>query len=59
MGQFFKGTEATFIDDAMFKLPYELMGAVIDKKDKAIDDTIGQYQGYLDKLKTFFWPKNY
>lgn len=51
MGQFYKGTEATFIDDAMFKLPYELMGAVIDKKDKAIDDTIGQYQGYLDKLK--------
>lgn len=51
MGQFYKGTEATFIDDAMFKLPYELMGAVIDKKDKAIDDTINQYQGYLDKLK--------
>jgi hypothetical protein len=51
MGQFYRGTEATFIDDAMFKLPYELMGQVIDKKDKAIDDTIGQYQSYLDKLK--------
>ena len=51
MGQFYKGAEATFIDDAMFKLPYELMGTVIDKKDKAIDETIGQYQGYLDKLK--------
>jgi hypothetical protein len=51
MGQFYKGTEATFLDNAMFKLPYELMGAVIDRKDKAIDDTIGQYQGQLDKLK--------
>ena len=51
MGQFYKGAEATFIDDAMYKPPYELMAAVIDKKDKAIDDTILQYQGYLDKLK--------
>jgi len=51
MGQFYKGIEATFLDNAMFKLPYELMGAVIDRKDKAIDDTIGQYQGQLDKLK--------
>ena len=51
MGQFYKGTEATFIDDAMFKLPYELMGQVIDKKDKAVDDTITQYQDYIDKLK--------
>lgn len=40
MGQFYKGTEATFIDDAMFKLPYELMGKVIDKKDKEVQDTI-------------------
>jgi len=51
MGQFYKGTEATFLDDKMYKAPYELMGAMIDKKDKAIDDTITQYQGYLDKLK--------
>lgn len=51
MGQFYKGTEAQFLDDKMYKAPYELMASVIDKKDKAIDDTIGQYQGYLDKLK--------
>ena len=48
MGQFYKGTEATFIDDAMFKLPYELMAQAIDKKDKAVDDTISQYQDYID-----------
>ena len=40
MGQFYKGAEATFIDDAMFKLPYELMGKVIDKKDKEVNDAI-------------------
>lgn len=40
MGQFYKGAEATFIDDAMFKLPYELMGRVIDKKDKEVNDAI-------------------
>ena len=51
MGQFYKGTEAAFIDDKMYKAPYELMAQVIDKKDKAIDDTIGKYQGYLDKLQ--------
>lgn len=51
MGQFYKGTPAEFLDDKMYKAPYELMASVIDKKDKAIDDTIGQYQGYLDKLK--------
>ena len=40
MGQFYKGAEATFIDDAMFKLPYELMGKIIDKKDKEVNDAI-------------------
>jgi hypothetical protein len=40
MGQFYKGTEATFLDDAMFKLPYELMGSVIDKKDKEVEKAI-------------------
>lgn len=40
MGQFYKGVEATFIDDAMFKLPYELMGKIIDKKDKEVNDAI-------------------
>lgn len=51
MGQFYKGTGAEFLDDKMYKAPYELMASVIDKKDKAIDETIGKYQDYLDKLK--------
>lgn len=37
MGQFYKGTEATFIDDKMYKAPYELMGQVIAKKDKEVE----------------------
>lgn len=40
MGQFYKGAEASFIDDAMFKLPYELMGNIIDRKDKEVDATL-------------------
>lgn len=40
MGQSYKGTEAVFLDDAMFKLPYELIGTVIDKKDKEVNDAI-------------------
>lgn len=51
MGQFYKGTEATFIDDAMFKLPYELMGKVIDKKDAEVQGEIDTTVALLDKLK--------
>jgi tetratricopeptide (TPR) repeat protein len=51
MGQFYKGAEATFIDDAMYKLPYELMGQVIDKKDKAVDETLTKYEDQLALLK--------
>jgi hypothetical protein len=40
MGQFYKGAEATFIDDAMFKLPYEQMSIALKAKDDAIDNTI-------------------
>jgi hypothetical protein len=40
MGQFYKGADISFLDNAMFKLPYELMGKVIDKKDKEVQDTI-------------------
>lgn len=40
MGQFYKGTEATFLDDAMFKLPYEQMQTALKAKDTAIGDTI-------------------
>lgn len=39
MGQFFTGTDASFIDDKMYKLPYELIGSVIDRKDKEVDET--------------------
>jgi hypothetical protein len=38
MGQFYKGTEATFLDDKMYKAPYELMGQVIAKKDKEVEE---------------------
>lgn len=51
MGQFYKGTEATFLDDAMFKLPYELMGTVIDKKDKQIQEDIDTRNAISDLLK--------
>ena len=51
MGQFYKGTEATFIDDAMYKMPYELMAQVIDKKDKEVDDTLAKYDDQLALLK--------
>ena len=40
MGQFYKGTEATFLDDAMFKLPYEQMQQALQAKDTAIGNTI-------------------
>jgi hypothetical protein len=38
MGQFYKGTEATFLDDKMYKAPYELMGQVLAKKDKEVEE---------------------
>ena len=52
MGQFYRGTEATFLDDKMYKAPYELMATAIDRKDKAIDDTLTKYQEQLDLLKS-------
>lgn len=51
MGQFYKGTEAAFLDDKMFKLPYELMGTVIDKKDKVIQEDIDARNALADLLK--------
>jgi hypothetical protein len=51
MGQFFQGAEATFIDDAMYKMPYELVGTVIDKKDKKIQEDIDTTVSLLDALK--------
>jgi hypothetical protein len=40
MGQFYRGAEATFLDDAMFKLPYEQMSTALKAKDDAINSTI-------------------
>ncbi|TXG82190.1 MAG: hypothetical protein E6R13_05370 [Spirochaetes bacterium] len=50
MGQFYRGTEATFLDDAMYKAPHELMGQAIAKKDKEIGDTVNSLTAYYDKL---------
>ena len=51
MGQSYRGTEAVFLDDAMFKLPYELIGKVIEKKDKEVNDNLDLLTSYSDKLK--------
>lgn len=40
----YKGTPATFIGDAMFKLPYELMMKIIDKKDQEFEDQYGTFE---------------
>lgn len=39
MGRYYTGTEAQFVDDAMFKLPYELMGSALMAKDKEYNTT--------------------
>lgn len=51
MGQFYKGTEATFLDDAMYQAPHELVGTVIDKKDTEIQGDINQRTALGDLLK--------
>jgi hypothetical protein len=51
MGQSYRGTPAEFIDDAMYKAPYELIGKVIEKKDREINDTIDGLMAYNEKLK--------
>ena len=48
MGQFFTGADASFIDDKMYKLPYELIGNIIDRKDKEVDES----QNKLSDLAT-------
>lgn len=40
----YKGTPATFIEGVMFKLPYEFMMKVIDKKDKEFEDKYGSIE---------------
>jgi hypothetical protein len=39
MGQFYRGTEATFLDNKMYEAPYELMGQALAKKDKEVEET--------------------
>jgi tetratricopeptide (TPR) repeat protein len=40
----YKGTEMTFLDNAMYKAPYELMMKIIDKKDKEFEDKYGSFE---------------
>ena len=40
MGRFYQTTAPEFVDDAMFKLPYEQMGAVLLAKDAKVGDDI-------------------
>lgn len=51
MGQFYKGADITFLDNAMYKAPAELMGQLIAKKEKDITDNIDTLSAYSDKLK--------
>lgn len=51
MGQFYKGADITFLDDAMYNPPSELMGQMLAKKDKEIDDSLTKYQEQIDLLK--------
>lgn len=40
----YKGTEMTFIDNTMYKAPYELMMDIIDRKDKEFENKYGSYE---------------
>ena len=40
MGRFYQTTAPEFVDDAMFKLPYEQMGAALLAKDAKVGDDI-------------------
>lgn len=51
MGRFYQTAEPTFVDDAMFKAPHELMGQVLQQKEKQVDDEIASAVTMLDKLQ--------
>ena len=60
------GTPATFVENAMFKLPYELMMQVIDKKDKDFEEEYGSlekrtqiFRDLLKKAEAAFNKKEY
>ncbi len=40
MGQFYKGADITFLDDAMYNAPSELMGQLIAKKDAEVEKVV-------------------
>ena len=53
MGQFYKGADITFLDDAMFNAPSELMGQLIAKKDKEVEGAISantELNALIDKI---------
>jgi hypothetical protein len=39
MGQFYKGADITFLDNAMYNAPAEMMSQALAKKDKEVEDT--------------------
>ena len=51
MGRFYETTAPEFIDDAMFKLPYEQMGAVLLAKDAKVGDDIEAQTALGELLK--------
>lgn len=40
MGQFYKGADITFLDNAMYQAPAELMGQLIAKKDAEVEKAV-------------------
>lgn len=51
MGRFYQTASPQFVDDKMFQLPVDLMGQVIQAKDKAVDTEITSAVNLFDKLK--------
>lgn len=51
MGRFYETTPGVFVDDKMYQAPHELMRAVVEGKDKAIDTEIDTANTFYDKLK--------
>ena len=51
MGRFYQTTAPEFVDDAMFKLPYEQMGAVLLAKDAKVGDDIETQTALGELLK--------
>ena len=50
MGANYRGPQIDFVDDAMYKLPYELIGNMIDKKDKEAEEALTNSSALSDLL---------